>query len=36
METPATRLTERMDMPSTSMLMIWTRLAVGSLFMPLI
>jgi hypothetical protein len=38
METPATRLTGRMDMPSTSMCMlrIWTRLSVGSLFILLI
>ena len=36
MLTSATRLIDRMDEPSQSMERIWTRLARGSLFMPLL
>jgi hypothetical protein len=36
METPVTRLIDRMDDPSTSMERIWTRVWRGSLFMPLL
>ena len=36
METPTVRLMTSIDMPSTSMLRIMTRLGRGSLFMPLI
>ena len=35
-ETPTFRLMERMDMPSTSMDWIMTRLARGSVFVPFI
>jgi len=35
-DTSATRETDRMEEPSTSIERIWRRLAWGSLFMPLI